>query len=92
MDIPSKKDLLFHNLKDKHINCMPPYFVFVRTLMLTQNMIEWGAGPGGGLLDYEISRCVCWGSKNVPISMKDAFGKKNTLILKGSSAYLKPIL
>ena len=32
-------------------------------------------GGGGGGLQYEMPRCVCWGSENAPI-MKDALGKK----------------
>ena len=34
---------------------------------------------------------MCWGSENIPI-MKDALGKKNIPILKGSSAHFMPIL
>ena len=37
------------------------------------SLSEWAGGGGGGL-QYEMPRCVCWGSENVPI-MKDVLGK-----------------
>ena len=43
-------------------------------------------GGGGGNSSIKMPGCVCWGSENVPI-LKDALGRKNIPILKGSSAY-----
>ena len=34
-----------------------------------------GEGGGGGDSSIKMPRCVCWGSKDVPI-LKDALGKK----------------
>ena len=46
-----------------------PGFRLLCTLIVSDS-----GGGGGGLL-YEMPRCVCWVSKNVPI-MKDVFGRK----------------
>ena len=48
-----------------------------------------GQGGGGGL-QYENAWMCVLGSENAPI-MKDAFGNKDILISKGSSAHLIPI-
>ena len=48
-------------------------------------------GGGGGGSSIKMPGFVYWGSENVPI-LKDVLGKNYIAILKGSSAYVVPIL
>ena len=50
-----------------------------------------GILPRGATPVKKMPRFVCWGSEIVHI-LKDALGKKNIPILRGSSAYFIPIL
>ena len=64
----------------------------IRVESLTSNLPTTRRGGGGGTASLKVGPgCVCWGSENVPI-LKDASGRKNIPILKGSPAYFIPIL